>query len=104
MPSEKVSQDEMCQHIFDFSNDVDNSYSVSMQDDPIILTRKCDGKQFIVGDCEGKSKESSTGLSPEAYHYEQNNPLLMKYGIEDDLKRFKSIASDSDVDVLKFKM
>ena len=43
------AQNDMCQKIFDFSNDVDNGWKVSTQENPIIVTRKSDGEQFVVG-------------------------------------------------------
>ena len=48
--SKKSRDDEMCEKVFDFSGQVDNGWSVSTQDDPIIVTRNSDGKKFVVGD------------------------------------------------------
>ena len=47
--AKEVSQDEMCNQIFDFSDYVDNGYTVSTQDNPFIVTMKSDRKQFKVG-------------------------------------------------------
>ena len=41
------TDDMMCEKIFNFLNEVDNGWSVSSQDDPFVVIRNSDGKQFI---------------------------------------------------------
>ena len=51
----------MCHKVFDFSEDVDNSWSVSTQDANFLVTHNYDGQSFIIGgdskhdDSDGKS-------------------------------------------------
>ena len=40
-------------------NDIVNGWSVSTQNDPIIVTRNSDGKQFIVDSTEGHDRQIS---------------------------------------------
>ena len=47
----------MCEKIFDFTDDYDNGYTVSTQDDPFIVTHKSDGKVFTVGKYKGTTAE-----------------------------------------------
>ena len=85
-------QDAMCSHIFDFSNDVDNGYIVSTHDDPIIVTRKSDGKKIVVpksGDSCDKSLAKVESIS--------------NFDVELDIQCFKSIVSDEDLDGMELK-
>ena len=56
----------MCGKIFDFKNDVDNGWSVSTQDNPLIATRNSDGKQFIVKSGGDEAKVNDSKLSDNA--------------------------------------
>ena len=91
---EQQRQDAMCEKVFDFSDDYDNSYTVSTQDNPIIVTRKSDGKVFTVGN----------GKPQEAEHIiEINSALPAMYDAEHDLKCFKSIVSNEELMAIKNK-
>ena len=92
--SEEEKQDEMCEKIFDFSDDYDNGYRVSTQDDPILVTRKSDGKVFTVGDSKATVAEHIIDI---------NSALPANYDAEKDLKRFKSIVSDEELCAIKNK-
>ena len=88
----KQKQDEMCSRIFDFSDDIDNGYTVSTQDNPIIVTRKSDGMQVVVPANKSKGTEPCSGKDE-----------AVKFCPQEDLNRFKTIVSDSDIDAIKTK-
>ena len=79
--------EEMCRKVFDFSEDVDNGWSVSTQDANFLVTRNYDGQSFMVG---GDTKhDESDG---------KNDVIIVNDELEKDLKRFNSIVSDEDLD------
>ena len=88
--SYNVDQNEMCSKIFDFSEGpLNNGWTVQSQDnadDPFIVTRNNDGKQFVVGEgfCEPIDE-------------------FPKSKVTTDDKRFESVVTDADVDRSKNK-
>ena len=92
----EVTTDEMCCKVFDFSEEVDNGWSVSTQNDPIVVTCNSDGQKFTIG---GEDKHDEI-----IKHYEQNHVLkCLDKDIEEDLKRFSSVVTATDLDELKRK-
>ena len=69
----------MCGKVFDFSDDVDNSWSVSTQDFPIVVTRNSDGKQFLFGDDDSK-------VINVTVNDEEKSKIVESKELEQDLK------------------
>ena len=91
------SQSEMCEKIFDFSDDVDNGWSVSTQDNPTIVTRNVDGKSFVMsGNSDGHDKQVQQFMQNDVLPYREKE-------LEEDLKRFSSVINSDDLDTVKRK-
>ena len=91
--------DPMCEKVFDFGEEVDNGWTVSTQNDPIIVTRNHDGKKFVVDTSDTKHDE---GVKMPTF--EEMNPLpAISRELEADLKRFKSVVKAVDLENSKNK-
>ena len=88
--------EEMCSKVYDFSEDHDNGWSVSTQNNPIIVTRNSDGEKFTVGD--DKSSDCAVIDCEEKSVLPNINKELDK-----DLKRFNSIVTAYELEDSKFK-
>ena len=82
---------------FDFSDEVDNGWHVSTQDSPFLVTRNSDGKQFVVG------KGGDEGLSGGSKYEDKSVLPLIDRELEQDLKRFSSVANILDVEASQNK-
>ena len=88
--------EEMCEKIFDFAEDEDNCWSVSIQENPIIVTRNSDGKTFAVGPDGTKNNVCQ--------EYENNSVLPpISRELERDLKRFTTVVTAAELDESKNK-
>ena len=95
---EQLSQhsEDMCSRVFDFTaGETDNGWIISNDKSPFKAVRNSDGKEFIVGIGDGNvtenvtKKEESVGFVP--------------IEIAQDVKRFNSIVSESELDSSKYK-
>ena len=94
---DEVSEDAMCSAVFDFSEEHDNGWTVSTQDNPTIVTRNSDGQQFVIGD-----NEKVTSVEESKFHL--NDVLPPIHGdLDEDLKRFSSIVTAVELDDSKRK-
>ena len=91
-----IVEDDICSTIFDFSGDMNNGWTVSTQDNPIIVTHKLDCKQFLVGD-EGSK------VNKDVAKFEEKCVLPISHELDADLKCFNSIVSAVDLDDSKNK-
>ena len=66
----RLTPNEMSFHTFYFSDAIDNVYTVSMQADPIILTRTTDRKKFLV-----RQGESGDNYAKQAQKYKRSHAL-----------------------------
>ena len=96
---QEVDEEEMCAKVFDFSDEVDNGWSVSTQNDPHVVTRNRDGKQFLVGDSDHASDGMSSASQYEDLHVLPN----MSKELEQGLKRFSTVVSAVESDESKRK-
>ena len=88
--------EEMCEKIFDFAEDEDNGWSVSTQENPILVTRNSDGKAFTLGP-DGTKND----LCQE---YEDKSVLLpLSRELERDLKCFSTVVTAAELDQSKNK-
>ena len=81
----------MCERVFDFtSGDTDNSWLVTNDKAPFKVVRNSDGKEFIVGD------DHSNIVKHVRKSEESKNCLPIE--VEQDMKRFNSIVSVTELD------
>ena len=96
-------QNSMCKKIFDFSEDVDNGWSVSTQNDPIIVTRNRDGKQFVINGADDTSAEQHKVNEEIDENLSKSQENVFDKEIEADMKRFSSIVGATELDESKRK-
>ena len=89
---------------FDFSNDVDNGYEVTMQDQGFILKSHCDGREFFMGttpntnDCDSTGDGLKSGTNSDGVE-----PMYDPGTIGSDLKHFGDAVSEEKLDENKAK-